>query len=820
MYALDLASGSSYLVAADVTPGNINAAAYNPTDGYLWGYLSTPSSSIVRIGQNFVPTVYTIPNLPTGNRYVGDIDSNGMYYCKAGGTTYYKIDLNPNSANYLSYLGSFTLSQNIGIADWAFNAVDGQLYTVEGSSGKLYRIDPSNGVVTNLGSVPSLQGLSYTFGAIYFDASGHLYASANQTGTVYIVKNVQTVSPSSGMISNTFCYGPAASSNDGARCPTAPVPQEDCVNGIDDDGDGLIDCADPSCSGVASCPVTATPVGGGNQGGLESNGRLSQQINQRNYIRNKTSYTFDSKAAPTFTKAVSKTAGGEINLQDLIPSTAINGTTAIVSSASDLIKITNATDILSVDYMQDGEPVAVILATKTENGVYEHTKYICDRLLGAELLSVSTITIKEQTFIKSIIKNNDGSVEFVLSFSGRLINNDDNFEIESHWNIDKYQANESYFNFQIWTNKIDDLITLGEATIDLLDQQKTITNYNNSTPPPVFVKKGKYKNGALELEVINTNLCKKITFDAGLKRTETSPTEFMNASIELSKDYMNFMRIETGKLFDIGFRIENDMNATADDLFMSDGPWGIDDATPGTNIHSFIVNENEENDNEEGFSIERNIELNASTSSYLSVYRAFTPRFKSVDLSDYNTLEFDAAGTGQLEITIIKKGIDSWDKQFKTSITLQANDQHYYVPYQHFTSTTGEMIDLSDAVSIVFTMASDGVNTVTKELNLANLNFSHQTDIIPTGMLSNNKVMVAPNPMTSETAVYFNSDVEATTTISIYSTTGRLVKTQTIEAVAGSNKISLSREGMNNGLYILKLNNSTTNYETVQIVLQ
>ena len=53
IYALDLASGSSYLVKEDITPGSINAAAYNSADGYLWGYLSTPSKSIVRIGKNY-----------------------------------------------------------------------------------------------------------------------------------------------------------------------------------------------------------------------------------------------------------------------------------------------------------------------------------------------------------------------------------------------------------------------------------------------------------------------------------------------------------------------------------------------------------------------------------------------------------------------------------------------------------------------------------------------------------------------------------------------------------------------------------------------
>ncbi|THH34898.1 M43 family zinc metalloprotease [Neolewinella litorea] len=35
--------------------------------------------------------------------------------------------------------------------------------------------------------------------------------------------------------------------------PPPPTPQEICDNGIDDDGDGLTDCADPDCASFASC---------------------------------------------------------------------------------------------------------------------------------------------------------------------------------------------------------------------------------------------------------------------------------------------------------------------------------------------------------------------------------------------------------------------------------------------------------------------------------------------------------------------------------------------------------------------------------------
>jgi hypothetical protein len=48
------------------------------------------------------------------------------------------------------------------------------------------------------------------------------------------------------------------------------APTENCSNGVDDDGDGKIDCADPDCSGAAACIGNGegiTPNAGNNGGG-------------------------------------------------------------------------------------------------------------------------------------------------------------------------------------------------------------------------------------------------------------------------------------------------------------------------------------------------------------------------------------------------------------------------------------------------------------------------------------------------------------------------------------------------------------------------
>jgi len=324
VYAIDLASGSSYEVATDITEGSINATAYNPADGYIWGSLSSPSKSIVRIGKDFSTLVFYVNELPTNNRYIGDISTNGVYYLKGGGATYYTVDVDPNSNNYGNHIATKNLDKSLNIHDWAFNAGDNKLYTVEKNTNILYRIDAKTGITESLGKVPILSGLNYTYGAVYFDASGRFYVSANQTGTIYIIQNVQDIVDSNIMDSNLFAFGPSSSSNDGARCPTAPVPQEDCTNGIDDDGDGLIDCEDPSCSGYATCPIIEAPTSGGNEGGLESNNRLSQQISKRNFNRSKTNYKFDKTKAKRFTKSskYKKSLSGKgvgLQLSDFIP---------------------------------------------------------------------------------------------------------------------------------------------------------------------------------------------------------------------------------------------------------------------------------------------------------------------------------------------------------------------------------------------------------------------------------------------------------------------------------------------------------------------
>ena len=808
IYAVDLASGGSYIVAENVTPGSINAAAYNSADGYLWGYLSSPSKSIVRIGKDFIPEIFEIPELPdTKNKYVGDISIDGIYYFKAGGSTFYGIDLNPASETYLEYLGSFTLNKNISIHDWAFNAVDNKLYAVEKGSNILYRISVATGDVEDLGIVPILSGFDYTYGAVYFDVDGNFYISANQTGSVYKINNVHTIS-NGAMVSNIFAFGPASASNDGARCPTAPVPQEDCINGVDDDGDGLVDCDDPSCSGISSCP-TITTTSGGNDGGLESNDRLSSLINQRNFNRATANYKFDKTTAKTIKKGFNYKRKGaytskEIPLNTLVPLGIVGETSTIESSPADLLALTNASDIFSVDYLKESETVSALMVIKTDDNVYEHSKFICDRFLGAQLLSVSTIQLREKDFIKSIIKQADGSIEFALTFSAR-VNENDEFVVESHWNIDAYEKNTAYYNFQIWSNSVDDLLKLGDEILNLLEANSVIIDYKGSTPPPVFVRSASYANGAINLQLTNNNNSTSITMDGGMKKTETSGTDNLNLATTITSR-VESITVETGALFDFGFRIQNAQGDTPDDLFVADAPWGLDESSDNTTVTVYDVQQNETSYAHSGYRIERNVHAKGTTANYLGVYRALTPRFQAVDLSAYEKLSFNASGTGTLEVKILK-GDGAF---YTTELLLSDEDKMFTILASDFKNEANSIGDFSNLKVVLFNMHSTDGSVQEKEMTVSEIDFNNRSAIeeeIIVEEETSTKALIYPNPVEASTTLYYTSRTDDTYTLELFSLNGILLNNHSQEgtSVVGKNEITIPRKDLSPGIYFYKL---------------
>ncbi|SFC01853.1 DUF6923 family protein [Spirosoma endophyticum] len=249
VFQVNVLTGVSTLAGGPLlTSGNtsVNAIGYNVKDNYIWGY-RRGTNQLVRIASDFTVTTYSITGLPNDVPFnAGDIDANGVLYLYRGafsnpgaGATLKRIDLNPASANYLKLLSDITLSPvdaNRLIIDYAFNPVDGQLYGIDAVDNHLNRINPSTGLVTDLGYT-GITDTGKGFGAVFVDNAGTIYASLNTTGRLYKIPNVSTGNATATFLNN----GPITNDNDGARCPNAAIPIVTLSGSVLNDANGLTD---------------------------------------------------------------------------------------------------------------------------------------------------------------------------------------------------------------------------------------------------------------------------------------------------------------------------------------------------------------------------------------------------------------------------------------------------------------------------------------------------------------------------------------------------------------------------------------------------
>jgi hypothetical protein len=291
---------------------------------------------------------------------------------------------------------------------------------------------------------------------------------------------------------------------------------------------------------------------------------------------------------------------------EYLPVTGMNHTeTAFVSTPEKLVVNKSIKDFLSVDYYLREHEVASVVATKTEGGVYNHYKEICNRLNDASLDSISTVLIKEHQVIKSKISNVSGKVEFTLSFSIKVDNNEK--ELFSFWNIDQYPAG-NYQNYLIWGNSYAQVYAIANSIIEQYNlkgalKSKTLKN----VLPNVFVQTGSYSNGIVHLNLINRTQEKSVNFVGNIADTEVSEHIKAANTFSLSGDYNELLSIETGVLFDMGFYLETVSSNQKDALYLADGPWGLDYLKEYAMVSNFEIKTFEREFKEAVYEVERSV---------------------------------------------------------------------------------------------------------------------------------------------------------------------------------------------------------------------
>ncbi|MFY7964297.1 MAG: Ig-like domain-containing protein [Chitinophagaceae bacterium] len=576
---------------------------------------------------------------------------------------------------------------------------------------------------------------------------------------------------------------------------------------------------DTICSGYVS---------GGNNGGVESKS-LGDVISKRLYGN-----AFNSIAeingysnSQSFTQNSGTVVNGGTNLllADLVPTKANNATKSYITTPTDIVNFTNAIDVLSVDYTDNIGAKAVAFATKTLGEVYSHTKPICDRLKEAQLLNVRKVNINGYEMLTSAIKQRTGEVEYCFNFSIGSKKNRNTFSLQSNWLTDNYSKEDTMYNFQLWASSYNTVVDMTKDVLNKVSSIQTLQPLaNNATDlPSVYIKSIRRERTNIELVINNPTNVTSCNFKVLQKSNEDALAITKLINIVLKPNAINSVSIPVADSYEGNLYMS--VNSIVNDLvYMSDGAWNIDYNTTNTTIKKFNVTNNGYTTDVNEYPLYRKINFEATTKDYVTAYKLVKGGGIERDFNDYKSIKFKATafGTNNLKITLIKKGIGSWENQYSYTLGVTNTEQDYTVSLSKFIAKNNSAtINLKDITAVNFTWENNkgGISNINGSLD--KLRFS-KDDLGYVASLTDIDLTIYPNPNQGIFKVGFIAQEDKSIVLKVVeAATGINVKTQFMNAKKGVNNITvdLSAASIKSGVYIVKIDSDGLIYNGKKVVL-
>ena len=595
-----------------------------------------------------------------------------------------------------------------------------------------------------------------------------------------------------------------------------------------EDPNSEVNNADVSEDDYFSLTITGGQATGGGGAGLESNGTLAMALGQRMFMQHRRGMPaakYEASRGIMFSSEqpllVAAGVGGftETGILDLIPTSGPEASTALSVTPHDLIGVTNARSVVAVDYNRaDNRRLAGIFGVSTSpDTLYEHTKVVCDRLIGATLESVEIVYVEGQPFVLTQLRHPNGQLDYAITFLG--VRNGTDYQIDSRFTQNEYDlpAGEELLTFQVWSVSKDYTAALVAGILTSMDESGAVT-YNNAQTEanPVFVKRGFFKNGVLTLDVYNPIGNHSVTLTGSIAYTEGGEREAFEtvAAIPNQPNGQQSVEVEIdlGDVFDASLVLTNDSSEVFDQLYYSDGQWGYNYDPEGAEIFAFNSELGSAPDAEGSYNVQRSASLSGEVTTWVSMYRFLQPGGQPIDLEHYAWIEFKASGIGSFELVVAREGIQDWSAQYRTNFDLDQEDITYRINLDKLTAIAGAPEFAShDLTMLSFNPISDGDSTIAFDLNISEVRFGGFGTVaveddsreLPD---SYNLDQNYPNPFNPVTNIQFALPENTTASVVIYDMLGRQVKVLASGSFsAGVHTVQFDGSQLASGIYFYRL---------------
>lgn len=559
--------------------------------------------------------------------------------------------------------------------------------------------------------------------------------------------------------------------------------------------------------------VTIGGVGGGGSGGVESKS-LGDAIAYRVYNR-----AVKSEQGPVdyaklpqpdqYNRYAGASVGTTLKLQDILPTRLSNGYKSYISTPTDIISITNAKEIMSIDFVSNNISKAVAFGTRTVGQVYDHTKAICDRLKGYELISLGTIKVKGHELVQYNLRNNKGEIEYATSFVIGAESGRNNYTLQSNWLNKDYTLEEMMYNIQLWGGSPSLVIEMANDIITRLNNSLPVVAVPNTAGlPNVYFTAGNRLDETVTLTLKNNTVGTSGYLEITDRANEQTTTQVKRTiPFTANANGLSTVTIPTSDLFESSIHLY--MNGKLEDqVFMADGAWGLDYNNNTTSVKKFTVTNSNATRNKEDFNVFRNVEVSGTTPDYITVYKLLRAGGVPQDLSAFKSLKFTAAGNTPVIITLVKQSIAKWDDQYNLTLPISTEAKEYAVGIEDFKSSAfSSTIDLKDVNSIVITVVPPTKGKSSDlQLAMSSISFSKE-DKNYLNSLKEMSINAFPNPVTgNKFNVQFRSENTKTLQLKLTdAVTGKVILTKQVNAFRGDNIVPV--EMNNNGVHKIMIVN-------------
>lgn len=572
----------------------------------------------------------------------------------------------------------------------------------------------------------------------------------------------------------------------------------------------------------------------GNSGGLESKS-LGDAVSRRvfNKAINSTQGPIDYTKLPTVQSATIRNvamgigANTALTLADIMPTKILDsGYTAYVSTAADITSITNAVEVRSVDFTINNECRAVAFATKTLNQMYDHTKPICDRLKGAELLGMENFSLSGLNFVRYTLLQPTGNIEYSISFSVGKKAGRNSFSFQSNWLNKDYVAEDTLYNYQVWAATPYFSI---DMTLDILNKLNAIMPVqalNQGTAlPKTYIVSGKREGTNLSFNINNTTTAASGYFQIEERQTEKSTTTTTRTvPVSVSANGKSSAAIPVSDSYEatISLFLNNQLQ---DVVFMADGSWNIDYNKNTTVIKSYnVTNDTTVNSvSKDDLPVFRNVAVEATTSDFVTVYKLLKGGGAEQDLTAYKTLKFTANATGaNMRITLVKAGVTNWADQYSYYLPISSTAKEYSINLSDFTSANNKNAFVAnDITTIIFALETGTTNSTAINASISKTSFS-KTITTASNTIETKDVQLYPNPSKGRFVASFKADNASSVTLKVTdANSGRLMFSKIVSTVKGDNNVPVEmNQSINTNIYILSIEGEGAKYRPKKLIIQ